>query len=112
MPDKSARNPVPINLDEDPHKNRQRLLWGIVCIIGPGLLFVLTILAYALINFITASNTPAAPTESDLFVEPSPGRTAANIVLYLVGTLSALAFIPGIIIGIILLTKRKKPRQS
>lgn len=109
--DKPVSDPVPVDLDADRHKNQQRLLWGVVCIVGPGLLFVAVIFIYSLLNLATVSNTPVSPTETDLFTQASPGRTAANLILYLVGTLTAIAFIPGAIIGVILLSKRRKPRQ-
>lgn len=104
--------------------NRRKLVWGLVCLIGPTALIIVALLGYAVANFVFS--TGAGPSISDcptvdgivqgancmpedtLFnEEPSPIKTILNIVLFLVGVISILTWLPGIIVGIILLATRK-----
>lgn len=86
--------------------NRLKLIWGLVCLIGPTALLIVALLVYAIANFIAAGTTSGSGGD-DLFGEPSPGETIANVVMFLVGTVSVLTWLPGIIVGIILLATRK-----
>lgn len=87
--------------------NKQKLIWGLVCLIGPTALLIVAFLLYAVINFITAATAPA-PTGDELFAEPSPAHAIGNIILFLAGAISVITWLPGIIGGIILLSTRKK----
>lgn len=93
-------------------------------IIGPALGLILSIILYAIINFIVASSTPdvsSSPNisegasiaqgadEQDLYGsdDGSMFRTIANILLFLLGAGSMLAFVPCLVVGIIMLNKRR-----
>lgn len=78
---------------------------ALVLLIGPTALFIVTIICYAVMNLIIGS--PETNTAGELFNEPSPVKTVLNVLLFLVGTISILAWLPGVIIGIILLAKKK-----
>ena len=84
--------------------NKTQLIWGLVCLIGPSALLILTILTYAVINMISGSSTTD---EASLFAEPSVGETALDVIMYLVGAATVLTLLPGIIVGIVLLATRK-----
>lgn len=87
--------------------SKRQFIWGLVCLLGPTALIVVSILIYALVNFIATSSTPA-PTSAELFTQPSPVTTVMNVILFIVGGISVIAWLPGVIIGIILLATRKK----
>jgi|GEM_PF-500914 len=103
--------------------------------IGPTALLVVALILFAITNSIAAApndtDTNMAPTQSaeqntsgqeslfgdsttttdsdtQLFNEPSPGQTIANILLFITGTVGVIAWLPGLITGIILLTTAKK----
>lgn len=82
--------------------NKLKLIWGLISLIGPTALFVLSILIYAIVNFIAAS------IGADSFSTDVPlWKTIANVVLFLIGAVSVITWLPGIIVGIILLATRK-----
>lgn len=83
-------------------KNHKKL--ALFLLIGPTAFFVLAIIAYAVLNFITSAEQSNSAT--GLFSEQSPLKTSANVLLFLVGALTVLTWLPGIIIGIILLSKK------
>ena len=85
--------------------NKKKLLWGLVCLIGPTALIVIAILGYAIANFVAGSVAPTA--EGELLPQPSAGSTIVNVFLFLVGAVFALTWLPGIIIGTVLLAKRQ-----
>ncbi|HRJ06597.1 MAG TPA: hypothetical protein PK096_03100 [Candidatus Saccharibacteria bacterium] len=108
------------------HSNRQKLVWGLICLAGPTVLLILSILVYATANFIFAGSAPVpepcprgpesinmgicqADVEQDaLFRQDGPVKTITNIVMFLVGAFAAITWLPGVIVGIILLATRKK----
>ena len=77
--------------------NRLKLVWGLISLIGPTALIIIALLGYAVANFAFAS-----------FEQPSQAKTILNIVMFLVGAVSVLTWLPGIIVGIILLATRKQ----
>jgi len=85
--------------------NKKKLIWGLVCLFGPSVLIVFSIVIYAIVNFMSGTGT--STNEADVFTEPSVWERVSNIVLFLVGGLSVLTLFPGIIVGIILLATRK-----
>lgn len=95
--------------DVSPHRkaNKQKLVWGLICLIGPSALFVISILGYALMNFIAISTAPPA-VEGELFGQEPTWKPIVNILLFLTGLITVLTWLPGIIVGIILLSTRKK----
>ncbi len=84
----------------------RRFVWGLVCLIGPTALIVVTLLLYALVNFIVGTTTPDAT--GALFEPPSIASRIMNVILFVVGAVSVATWLPGIIVGIVLLATRKK----
>ena len=82
--------------------NKKKLTWGLVCLVGPTLLLILTILLYAAANFITSASSGGS----------GGSNTIANVLLYLVGAATALTWLPGVIVGIVLLATRKPHQQQ
>jgi hypothetical protein len=87
--------------------NKLKLRWGLVCLIGPTALGILALLLYAIINFIIGT-TSHNVTDSVSTVSVTPiGQLVVNIILFMIGLLSVFTFLPGIIVGIVLLATRK-----
>ncbi len=86
--------------------NHLKLVWGLVCLIAPTALLILTIIIYAISNFVT-STTSTPVSSDDLFGSTGPGHTIVNVLLFLMGALVTVTWLPGIIVGIILLATRK-----
>lgn len=88
---------------------------------------VLSIFLYAIVNFIFSGVTTEPATSSDmslsdgasiaqgadasddLFGETPIFKTIANIVLFLLGSVSMLAIVPCLVIGIVMLNRRRNP---
>lgn len=97
----------------------------IFLIIGPALGLVLSIILYAVINFTITSSTGSTPdamspslsdgasiaqgssSDTELYGDSSIFRTVSNVVLFLLGSVSMLAFVPCLIFGIIILNKSR-----
>ena len=95
----------PQNIHPANQYNRKKIIWGIACLAGPVALIILSLLLYAVANFISGSTTQNS---DELLSEPSPVTTIVNILLFIVGAFSVVAIVPGLIIGIILLATAKK----
>jgi hypothetical protein len=109
-----------------PGKTSGRTKLALWLMIGPTLLFILAFAGSAILNLATSSITPpanncdttnqrplynedsssAAP--CDLFPETSPLQTIGNVLLFLVGLVAFLTWLPGLITGIVLLATRPK----
>src|SRR5690349_15524065 len=76
---------------------------GLFFLLGPTILIVVAIALSAIANLTAGS---AQPTDANLFGETSPLTSALNVIVFLVGGVAALAWLPGIVIGIILLNKK------
>jgi len=87
--------------------NVRKTRWGLILLIGPTALIILSVIIYAVINFITGA---MAPSNSVSAYEPSIIKTVANIVLFAVAAISTLTWLPGIVTGIVLLSTRKPER--
>lgn len=85
--------------------NKLKLVWGLICLIGPTALLLITIMSYAVINFVAAQSITS---DGVLFAPPSIAHTVANVVMFLIGALATLTWLPGIVIGIILLAQRQR----
>ena len=95
-----------VDIDKIKKSNRLKLTWGLVCLIGPTALIVGALLIYATVNFITGTTEPQNSGDSDV------ARTITNVVLFLVGATSVATWLPGLIVGIILIATRKPvPKQ-
>lgn len=98
----------------------------IFLIVGPIAMIILSIILYAIVNFIVGSFTSEStvtPSISDgasvsqggdaeLYGDTSIFTTIANILLFLLGAVGMLTLVPGLIVGIILLNKRKANRDD
>jgi len=110
-------------------KKKKSLKLPIFLIIGPALGLILSIILYAVINFIIASSTPdvsSSPSilegagiaqgadQQDLYGsdDSSMFRTISNVLLFLLAAGSMLAFVPCLVIGIIILNKRRNPQEN
>lgn len=111
-------------------KQKQSLKLPIFLIIGPALGLILSIILYAIVNFILAGSAPVSDTPSPSLSDgasiaqgvdgqelygndnASMFRTISNIVLFLLGAGSMLAFVPCLVFGIIILNKRRNPQGS
>lgn len=89
----------------EPAKPKSHTKLALVLLIGPTALFIAAIICYAVMNFIIGSTESSTSTE--LFTEPNPVKTVLNVLLFLAGAISVLTWLPGIIIGIVLLAKKK-----
>ena len=88
--------PVEVTPPIQQHFNRKKIIWGVLCLVGPTTLIIFSLLVFAAINFITGGNI------SD------PIQTIINVILFLIGAVMSVAILPGIIVGIILLATSKK----
>lgn len=92
------QNKTPINPTDPKRTNKLKLVWGLICLIGPSALFIASLLLYAGVNLLLGSAGSGQSTVSVI----------VNVSLYIVGLLAVLTWLPGIVIGIILLATRKK----
>jgi len=76
--------------------NKTKLVWGLICLIAPTALLIVSILLYAIVNFVFSGMSP----------ETGSVPTIVNVLLFLCGTLVVFTWLPGIIIGIVLLATR------
>lgn len=112
-PDPQFIPPVPVVTTEAPvsttpatPRKSHRKVVGIWLLVSPTALLIVTVLLYALINFVTASS--ASNDSSDLFSSQPAITKIANVVFFLLGTVGFLAWLPCLIIGIVLLATQKK----
>lgn len=97
------------NLSDEARASRNsklKLIWGLILLIGPTLLLIVTVLLYALINFIVSGSVMG--TENGVISPPSMAERIVKIVLFIIGAVVFLTWLPGIIAGIILLVTRNK----
>ena len=85
--------------------NKKKLIWGLVCLLGPMVLLIMGIIISMVVSF-TGSSTATA--ESVMEGTTPASRTFVNILLFAIGGFFVLSFVPGIVAGIILLVKRQK----
>lgn len=82
------------------------LVLPILLIIGPTLLIVL---AFLLMPLAQATEAPVA--DENLFGDPTPANQALNIFMFLLIGVGLVGILPGFIVGIVLLTQRRKARR-
>jgi hypothetical protein len=85
-----------------PEKKRHKGL-ALLLLIGPSVLLLVAIILSAVSNFAFSST---APTGDNLFPESNPVHTIINTIVFLMGAVTVITWLPGIIIGIILLNKK------
>jgi hypothetical protein len=87
---------------EAPRKSHKKLaLW---LIIGPTALFILAIVLSILSGLIFNGSS----SDGGLFGDTSPLRTIINLFFFLSMLISIITWLPGLIIGIVLLAKQSK----
>lgn len=75
--------------------NKLKLTWGIICLVAPTALILLSIILYSIVQFVAGDSL-------------STVRTISNVILFLTGAVAVMTWLPGIIVGIILLATRRK----
>ena len=106
-------------------KKKQGLKLPIFLMVAPIAGIILSIFLYAIVNFIFSGVTTeptsgadmslsdgvgisqGAESSSELYGETPIFKTVANIVLYLLGTVSMLAIVPCLVISIIMINRRR-----
>lgn len=108
---------------------KKSLKLPIFLMVGPVLGIVLSIFLFAIVNFIFSGVAPepasssgagladgasiAQGAESDgPYGDASMAQTISNVLLFLLGAGSMLAFLPCLIIGIIMLSNRRNPQAD
>lgn len=104
----TAQTPAPQVNEELRTTNKRKLIWGIICLVAPTALLIVTILAYAIVRFIVDSTSMTPADAETLVAISSPAwATVLNVVLYIISAISVITWLPGIVVGIILLSSRK-----
>lgn len=85
---------TPDNTADQKRTNKLKLVWGLIGLIGPTALVIVSLLAYAGLNLLLGTSSPIS--------------TVINIALYIVGVIAILSWLPAVVIGIVLLATRKK----
>ena len=78
--------------------NQTKLIWGLICLIAPTALLIVSILLYAVFNFVSGGYNSSGGMVT----------TIINIIMFLAGAISVLTWLPGIVAGIVLLATRQK----
>lgn len=103
MEPQQYQQPGPV-MQETVKKRNGRKIAGIVLLIAPTAMIVVSIALYAVMNLLFNMST-----QSTGLFDAQPGIvTALNIVLFLLGGLGMLAWLPCLIVGIVLLATQKK----
>lgn len=111
-------------------KKKQSIKLPLFLMIAPIAGIILSIFLYAIVNFIFSGVTTEPATSSDislsdgasiaqssdasddLYGETPIFKTIANIVLFLLGSVSMLAIVPCLVVGIIMLNRRRNPQTD
>lgn len=101
-PPQEPMPPAPGELPQTPKKSHK--VFGLILLLGPTAFIIFSIVLYAVLNFIFSGT--AQPNADGLFPDPSPIQSILNIFLFLAGAAGVIAWLPGIIVGIILLAKK------
>lgn len=86
-----------------PPAKKRHVKLALLLMIGPSVLLIAAIILGAVSNFAFSNTTPAG---DGLYPEDNPARTVINVIIYLAGAVTIITWLPGIIIGIILLNKK------
>lgn len=112
QPNTTSPQPPPVSLPTDIEQvqktNRLKLTWGIICLTLPTVLFIITVVGYTVIEYFIIQQTANYAASDSLFPDRNPIIKTLNIILRLSSIVSILAWLPGIITGIILLATRKR----
>lgn len=91
-----------------PTRRNSRKIAAIWLLVGPTALVVLSIAAYAIANLILNNTASIDSSGTELFGQQSVAVTVTNIALFITGAIGVIAWLPGIVIGIVLLATQKK----
>jgi hypothetical protein len=90
-----------------PRKISGRTKTALWLLIAPTALLIISFILFAIINLVF-NPSMQLPADGEA-LSPTPiGITIANVLLFSLDAISAIAWLPGIIIGIVLLTTPKK----
>jgi hypothetical protein len=98
-----TEQPLPKAPQISQKKSHKKL--ALTLLIGPTVLLIFAFILFAILNSINSAAHPAA-NSGELFGESNPVVTIINVLLFLLGTVGVLSWLPGIIIGAILLSKK------
>ncbi|MDB5161620.1 MAG: hypothetical protein JWM52_128 [Candidatus Saccharibacteria bacterium] len=76
-------------------------------LIAPTALLILSFILYAVVNWIFSATTPTPTDSTNLYSDGSIVTTISNIILFLMGVVGVITWLPGIVVGIILLATKK-----
>ena len=100
--------PTPTPAPVHSKKRSKRTIVAIYCLIGPTALLIGGFVLFAFLNLILNAVIPPAPlTGSELFGQDPAWRTILNVLGFLVTAIGFLTWLPGIIVGIVLLATAK-----
>ena len=107
--DPNQQNPTPTATPPVQNKKRsKRTVIALICLLGPTILLIGGFMLFAILNLIFSAYMPATPVDGQLFGGPVPvWRTVLNVISFLVTSIAFLAWLPGIIVGIVLLATAK-----
>lgn len=88
----------------DAHKRRKLLVWGLICLIVPSAALIVAVLTAAIANLVFGNGTVPG---SDPSAPVNPAQLVVNVLVFFVGITALLTWLPGVILGIILLVKRR-----
>jgi ABC-type Na+ efflux pump permease subunit len=91
----------------EPRRMTGRKKGALWLLIAPTVLIIATFLLYSIVNFIL-NPTMQLPADGEPLAPTPVGITIANVILFLLGALGVFAWLPGIIVGIVLLVTAKK----
>ncbi|HEU5121865.1 MAG TPA: hypothetical protein VFT59_03385 [Candidatus Saccharimonadales bacterium] len=78
---------------------------ALLFLVGPTVLILIAI-SIAAISNLTNSTTQSAPASGELFGDANPISAVLNVVVFLLGALGIFMWLPGIIIGVILMLNK------
>jgi hypothetical protein len=96
----------PAGATQSPQRNTRKFA-AIWLLVGPTALIVFSITAYAVANLIFNNSVNIENNSAELFGQQPVVATIINIILFITGLLGVIAWLPGIIIGIVLLATKK-----
>jgi hypothetical protein len=76
-------------------------------LIAPTVLIIATFLLFAIINWVFNPTMYPKP-DTELFAPTPIGITISNVILFFTGVIGIVTWLPGLIIGIVLLATAKK----
>lgn len=103
-----AQPTTPTPIDAIAKSNHKRTILALWLMIGPTALIIVTIALYALSNFISEQIDPGPDLTTTMYGAPTLGGMLINFALFIIGATAIMAWLPGLITGIVLLATKKK----